>query len=216
MKYHFIIFTLGLALGLFLSHMYRTCYDNASPIVINKESAKKLEVKVSKSEIVYTKTFDSLKKQSVKLALDLKDTRVALNAIRHKNYFLQVQVYDLLDKHFEKGQKNNSHIDATCDSLASTVEELIQTSNEKDSLYEQASLNLEKQIKNKDSTIAVKDQQYEHIKEAFSKSNEGWTTTLNENKKLSKQSKRQKFKNKILSTALLIFAGAATNYLIQH
>ena len=216
MKYHFIIFAIGLALGLFFSHMYHTFYDNVLPIAISKESPKKLEAQVSKNEVVYSKTFDSLKKQSVKLQIGLKDTKAALNTVKSKHYSLQVQVFDLLDKHFEKQQQEGSHIDATCDSLASTVGELMQTSNEKDSLYEEASLNLEEQIKNKDSTIAVKDQQYQDIKEAFTKSNEGWTTTLNENKKLSKQAKRQKFKSKILSAALLIFAGAATNYLIQH
>jgi hypothetical protein len=216
MKYHFIIFAIGLVLGLFFSHMYHAFYDNVPPIAITKESPKKLEAQVSKNEVVYSKTFDSLKKQSVKLQIDLKDTKAVLNKVTQRNYSLQVQVFDLLDKHFEKQQQEGSHIDATCDSLASTVGELMQTSNEKDSLYEQASLNLEEQIKNKDSTIAVKDQQYQEIKEAFTKSNEGWTTTLNENKKLSKQAKSQKFKSKILSAALLIFAGAATNYLIQH
>ena len=215
MKYHFIIFTIGLALGLFLSHMYRTFYDNVSPVVITKESPKKLEAQVSRNENTYSKTFDSLKRQSVKLQIDLKDTKAALNTVKAKNYSLQVQVYDLLDRHFEKKQRNNSD-GGNCDSLASTVEELMQTSNEKDSLYEQASLNLEEQIKNKDSTIAVKDQQYQEIKEAFKKSTEEWKNAINENKSLNKNVKRQKFKSKILSTVLLIFAGAATNYLIQH
>ena len=215
MKYHLIIFTIGLALGLFFSHMYLLFYDNDPPIIMTKDTPKKLEAQVSRNEIAYSKTFDSLKKQSVKLQIDLKDTKAALNTVKTKNYSLQVQVYDLLDRHFEKKQGNNSD-GVNCDSLASTVEELMQTSNEKDSLYEKASMNLEEQIKNRDSTIAVKDQQYQDIKEAFTKTNEGWTTTLNANRKLSKQAKRQKFKSKILSAALLIFAGAATNYLIQH
>jgi hypothetical protein len=150
MKYHFVIFTIGLVLGLFFSHMYHTFYDNVSPIVITKESPKKLETQVSKNEVAYSKTFDSLKKQSVKLQIDLKDTKAALNTVKAKNYSLQVKVYDLLDKHFEKQQQEDSHIDVICDSLASTVEQLMQTSNEKDSLYEQAALNLEEQIQNKD------------------------------------------------------------------
>ena len=215
MKYHFIIFSIGLALGLFLSHMYHTFYDNVSPIVVTKESPKKLETQVSKNELVNAKTFDSLKRQSVKLQIDLKDTQTALNTVKAKNYSLRVQVYDLLNRHFEKKQGNNSE-GFNCDSLASTVEKLMQTSNEKDSLYEQTSLNLEEQIKNRDSTIAGKDQQYQEIKEAFKKSTEGWKDTLKENRKLRKQAKRQKFKSKILSAALLIFAGATTNYLIQH
>src|SRR5215216_426693 len=108
MKYHFIIFTIGLALGLFLSHMYRTFYDNVSPVVITKESPKKLEAQVSSNEIAYSKTFDSLKRQSAKLQIDLKDTKAALNTVKAKNYSLQVQVFDLLDKHFEKQQQEGS------------------------------------------------------------------------------------------------------------
>jgi hypothetical protein len=215
MKYHFIIFGIGLALGLFLSHMYRTFYDNVSPIAITKESPKKLEAQVSSNEIAYSKTFDSLKRQSAKLQIDLKDTKAALNTVKAKNYSLHVQVYDLLDRHFEKKQGRNSD-GVNCDSLASTVEELMQTSNEKDSLYEEASMNLEEQIKNRDSTIAGKDQQYREIKEVFKKSAEEWKNAINENKSLNKKVKRQKFKSKILSAALLLFAGAATNYLIQH
>jgi hypothetical protein len=83
-------------------------------------------------------------------------------------------------------------------------------------LYEEASMNLEEQIKNRDSTIAGKDQQYREIKEVFKKSAEEWKNAINENKSLNKKVKRQKFKSKILSAALLLFAGAATNYLIQH
>ena len=216
MKYHFIIFTIGLALGLFLSHMYHTFYDNISPVVITKESPKNLEAQVSKTEVFYSKTFDSLKRQSLKLQIDLKDTKAALNTVKAKNYALQTKVYDLLNKQFETKQKGNSHIDGTCDSLASTVEELMQTSNAKDSQYEEASINLEEQIRNRDSTIALKDGQYQDIKDAFTKTSEGWKASLNENKKLSKQAKRQIFKSKILSAALLIFTGAAANYFIHH
>jgi hypothetical protein len=195
--------------------MYHTLYDNVAPIVITRESPKKLETQVSKNELVYSKTFDSLKRQSVKLQIDLEDTKAALNTVKAKNYSLQVQVYDVLDRHFEKKQRNNSD-GVNCDSLASTVEELMQTSNEKDSLYEEASINLEEQIKNRDSTIAGKDQHYQEIKEAFTQSNEGWKQVIYENKNLSKKFKKQKFKSKVLSTLLLILTGAVANYLIQN
>ena len=216
MKYHFIIFTLGLALGLFLSNMYHTNYDNDSQIVINRESPRKLEAKLSKSETVYSKTFDSLKRQSIKLEIDLKDTKAALNTVKQKNYSLQVQAYKLLGKHTEKKQEKDFDSKNSCDSLVETVEELILLSNEKDSLYEKVTSNLEEQVKNKDSTITAKDKQYSEVKDAFTKSNDLLKDAIKESKTLNNRFKKQKFKNKILSAALLIFTGAATNYLIQH
>ena len=216
MKYHFIIFTLGLALGLFISHMYHTNYDDDSPIVINRESPRKLEAKLSKSETIYSKTFDSLKRQSIKLQIDLKDSRAALNTVKQKNYSLQVQVYKLLGKHIEKKQEKDFDSKYSCDSLTETVAELILLSIEKDSLYEKVTSNLEEQVANKDSTIGVKDKQYSEVKDAFTKTNDLLKDAIKENETLNKSFKKQKFKNKILSAALLIFTGAATNYLIQH
>jgi hypothetical protein len=209
MKYYFIVFVLGLALGLFFSFMYRTLLpDNAPLSKTVKELPKKLEVQVAKTEITYTKTFDSLKRQSVKLGLELKQTKTELDKAKQKNYSLQVQVYSLLDR--------QNPTDSSCDSLITTVEYLMQSSTEKDSLYENVSSNLEQQLTNKDSTIAAKDKQYLEIKSAFTKSIEGQKELIDQNKILNKQFKRQKFKSKVLTAALLIFTGAATNYLIHH
>jgi hypothetical protein len=97
-----------------------------------------------------------------------------------------------------------------------TVEQLMQSSSEKDSLYEIAASNLEDQIKNKDSTISLKDKQYNEVKTAFSKSIENSNGLLSQNKLLSKQVKRQKFKSKVLSAALFVLTGAAANYIIHH
>jgi hypothetical protein len=209
MKYHFIIFGLGLALGLFFSFMYRTLLPDSAPLSKTvKELPKKLEVQVAKTEITYTKTFDSLKRQSVKLGQELKQTKTELDKAKQKNYSLQVQVYSLLDR--------QNPTDSSCDSLITTVEYLMQSSTEKDSLYENVSSNLERQLTNKDSTIAAKDKQYQEIKSAFTQSIEGQKELIDQNKILNKQFKRQKFKSKVLTAALLIFTGAATNYLIHH
>jgi hypothetical protein len=209
MKYHFIIFGLGLALGLFFSFMYRTLLPDTAPLSKTvKELPKKLEVQVAKTEITYTKTFDSLKRQSIKLGQELKQTKTELDKAKQKNYSLQVQVYSLLDR--------QNPTDSSCDSLITTVEYLMQSSTEKDSLYENVSSNLEQQLSNKDSTIGAKDKQYQEIKSAFTKSIEGQKELIDQNKILNKQFKRQKFKSKVLTAALLIFTGAATSYLIHH
>lgn len=215
MKYNLITFGLGLALGLFFSFMYRTLIVDVYVPPINKMETKALEKGIAKSEVSYTKTFDSLKKQGVKLGMELNDTKTALQKAKQKSYSLQVEVYELMDKHFEKKQKDEAP-DNSCDSLISTVEILMQSSTEKDSLYENVTSNLEDQLQNKDSTLAIKDKQYVEIKSAFTKSIEGQKELIDQNKFLQKEAKRQKFKSKILSAALFIFTGVATNYLIQH
>ena len=209
MKYYFIVFGLGLALGLFFSFMYLTLLPDDAPLPSAvKELPKKLETKVTKSEIAYTKTFDSLKKQSVKLGTELKQTKCELEKAKQKNHSLQVQVYSLLDR--------QNPTDSSCASLITTVEYLMQSSTEKDSLYETVSSNLELQLANKDSTITIKDKQYQEIKSAFAQSIEGQKEMIDQNKFLNKQIKKQKFKSKVLSAALLIFTGAAAHYIIHH
>ena len=111
----------------------------------------------------------------------------------------------------EHAEESNS-----CDSLIATVEYLMQSNSEKDSLYETANINLEQQVINKDSTIALKDEQYNMLKSSFNQSLSNQSALFDENKLLLKQVKKQKVKSKILSAALFIFSGAAINHLIRH
>jgi hypothetical protein len=215
MKYYLITFVLGVAFGLFVSFMYCTMLSDVPPARLPKITGE-LKKEVAKSEVSYAKAVDSLKVQSVKLLSDLSDTKKELSRAKQKNYSLQLTVYDLIDKQSETktvgGVENNNG----CDSLIVTVEKLMQSSTEKDSLYEKITVNLEDQLKNKDSTITLKEKQYGDIKSAFTKSIETSNEVSAQNKLLTKQVKRQKFKSKVLSAAILILTGAATNYLIHH
>lgn len=214
MKYYIITFILGVAFGLFVSFMYCTMLNDSSPSKPITKITTELKKDVAKSEVNYSKAVDSLRLQSGKLQSELSDTKTELSKAKQKNYSLQLTIYDLIDKQAEIKQESNAN--DNCDSLIVTVEQLMQSSSEKDSLYEKATINLEDQLKNKDSTITLKDKQYNEIKTAFSKSIENSNGLLSQNKLLTKQVKRQKFKSKILSAALFILTGAAANYIIHH
>jgi hypothetical protein len=196
--------------------MYLPIQSNDDTFHVSKKSVRAIQKEVAKSEVDYTKSFDSLKKESSKLEFVLKDTRASLKKSKHKNHSLQVEVFDLLDTRFVKQQTDAIPNDGNCDSLIVTVGNLLQSTFQKDSLYEEVAKNLEEQLKNKDSTLVTKDKQYTEIKFALTKSFEGQQTLIDQNKFLSKEAKRQKFKSKILSAALFIFTGVATNHLIQH
>jgi hypothetical protein len=215
MKYYLVTFLLGVAFGLFVSFMWCTMLSDVPPTKPVAKTTNELKKDVAKSELSYIKAVDSLKVQSVKLQSDLSDTKKELSRAKQRNYSLQLTVYDLIDKQSTKkggGIENNTG----CDSLIVTVEELMQSSSEKDSLYDKTTDNLEGQLKNKDSTITLKEKQYGDIKSAFTKSIESSNEVLAQNKLLTKQVRTQKFKSKVLSAGILILTGAATNYIIHH
>jgi hypothetical protein len=188
--------------------------NDSSPSKPITKITTELKKDVGKSEVNYSKAVDSLKTQRVKLQSELTDTKTELSKAKQKNYSLQLTIYDLIDKQAESKQESNAN--DNCDSLIVTVEQLMQSSSEKDSLYEKATINLEDQLKNKDSTISLKDKQYNEVKSAFNKSIENSSELTSQNKALTKQVKRQKFKSKVLSAALFILTGAAANYIIHH
>lgn len=214
MKYYFAAFIIGLLVGIAISFLYCTSLSNEPSSKPIAKATTELKKEVAKTEVSYSKSVDSLKKQSVKLQSELTDTKTELSKAKHKNYSLQLTIYDLIDRQAQS--KQSSDTNDNCDSLIVTVEQLMQSFSEKDSLYEQATTNLEDQLKNKDSTITLKEKQYTQIKSAFDKSLQSSNELSGINKQLIKEVKRQKFKSKILSAAFFIVTGVAANYLIQH
>lgn len=215
MKYYLVSFTIGLAVGLALSFLFYTSVDKVEPSKTIAKSTATLKKEVAKSEVSYSKVLDSLKDESVNLQTQLGYTKTELSRVKQKNYSLQLIVFDLIDRnrqnHKEDMQTNND-----CDSLITTVEQLMQSSSEKDSLYENVTVNLGNQIRNKDSTIALENKQYNEVKAAFEKSVQQTNQLVISNKQLTKQANRQKLKSKVLTTTLFILAGAATDYIIHH
>lgn len=214
MKIHAIIFTLGLLLGLFFSFMYRTLLIDLPKPTASKQSVVELKKEVAKTDVTYAKSFDSLKKQSAALNGELKTTRKSLQTAKAENLKLSTEVTLLVRK--QKQQQAEPLIDSSCDSLVTTIEHLMLSNAEKDSLYEAATDNLAAQVANKDSTIALKDEQYVSLKSTFDKSLHNQQILLDENKVLGKQLRKQTIKSKVISIALLILSGAGINHLLRH
>jgi hypothetical protein len=216
MKNYIITFILGVAFGLFVSFMYCTMLNETSPSKPLAKVTTELKKEVAKSEVIYLKAVDSLKTKTSKLQIELTDAKAELSKSKQKNYSLQLTIYDLIDKRAETKRFGNTDINSNCDSLIVTVEQLMQAFSEKDSLYETVTTNLEEQLKNKDSTISLKDKQNGEVKSAFEKSIENTNALFKQNKQLTKEVKRQKFKSKILHAALFVVTGVASGYIIQH
>lgn len=216
MKYYFAAFVIGVIVGIAISFLFCTSLNNTPSTKPIANVTTELKKEVAKSEVNYSKAVDSLRKQSVKLQSELTDTKTELSRAKQKNYSLQLTIYDLIDRQADSKQALIGEPNNNCDSLIVTVEQFMQSSSEKDSLYEKVTLNLEDQVRNKDSTLAIKDKQYMEVKMAFDKSLQSSNEVLALNKQLNKHVKRQKFKSKILTAALFILTGAAANCIIHH
>jgi len=216
MKYHLMFFALGLVIGLFISFTY---YSNTVESYFSKkevETPKELQAKVKMVEKVFDQKSDSFQKQNVSLQTALKATKKELNTAKEKVYSLHLTLYELLDQRYESAASSTEKDDATCDTLAHHVADLMQTSVEKDSLHDSALTNLEEQVNNRDSSIAIKDQQYREIKAAFTTSIESQEGLVKQNKLLDKKIRGQRLKSKLLSGALLVITGTATTIFLQR
>lgn len=216
MKVGLIIFTIGVLFGLFLSFMWRTLTIDIPVSTAPTLSPVELKKEVVASETVYAKSYDSLKKKSIVLTNELTDAKSALASAKQKNSLLKEEVNSLVVKRIDTKLSASVPYDSSCDSLMTAVEYMMQSSMERDSLYETITGNLEEQIETKDSIITLQNSQYQDIKSVFEKSLQNQQTLLDENKLLHKQAKKQKFKSKILSAVLFIFSGAAVNHIIRQ
>lgn len=215
MKTHAIIFTLGLLLGLFFSFMYGTLLIDLPKPTVSRKSVVDIKKEVANTEAAFAKDFDSLNKQSSTLQSELSNTKALLHRVKARNALLTTQVSSLIQK--QKTTKSEvPDVDGPCDSLVSTVADLMQLNVENDSLSEAIATNLSAQVANKDSTIELKEKQYTYLKLSLDESLLNQQLLLDENKVLGKQVRRQKVKSKILSVALFIFSGAAINYLLRR
>jgi hypothetical protein len=216
LKNAFLFFSIGLVFGIFLSFLWGQMLIPEYKPAVTVKSPKQLQKEVTSSEAIYTKKADSLNSQNNKLADQLTNTKAALVIANAKTAQLQKEVFSLLDRRFESHQKSDSHSDANCDSLAHTVPVLIAASQEKDSLYNSEVAVLESQVQNRDSTVALQQQQYQILKESFTKSLEAQTILATDNKALTKTVRQQRTKSKLLSAALFILSGTAASYLLRH
>ena len=216
MKYNLMFFALGLIIGLFISFTY---YSNTVEKQLSKwETAapKQLQEKVKVAQKVFDQKSDSFQKQNVSLQAALKTTKKELETAKEKVYSLHLTLYELLDERYESAASSTVNNDAACDTLAHHVTNLMQASNQKDSLYDSALANLEQQVENRNASIAIKDLQYREIKAAFTISIESQEGLVKQNKLLDKKIRGQKLKSKLLSGALLVVTGAAATIFLQR
>jgi hypothetical protein len=215
LKSNLLLLVGGIVIGLSLSSLFNGCGHNIPSTQLIMKPAL-LEKAVQQKEVVFKKQLDSLQSTGKILATQLQTTKTQLEQAKKKNLVLQTQVYDLIDKQGAVPVTDTAEMVADCDSLKTKVTELITASNDKDSLYETETANLEQQVHNKDSTINTQVAMYDSLKTSFNLSTSELQLEAAQNKVLQKHIKRQGFKNTLRTIGLVIVTGMAMHYLTNH
>jgi hypothetical protein len=231
-----IIFALivGVVFGIGFNSLFSGCNNTTQKnFTISTLKPTILQKQVATTEKKYEQQIDSLKQHGFDLSKSLKTTNQHLEKAKEKNFILQMQVYDLIDsrKVDRVDRVDNAEIESSvdeidridklnafndCDSLQSTVLNLLENNKEKDSLYETVNANLFAQIQNKDSTILMQENKYINLRKSFDTGIVQQQILYDQNNNLIKQFKRQRIKRKFISVVAIVLSGITANYLIQH
>lgn len=212
-KNSFIFLVLGLILGI------------GSTIFFSGNKAKTVTVTALQSpadikntsvmvEAHFQGKVDSLMQTNAALGQKVGNTKSELQKAKHDNKVL-LELVDTLLAHAGNTTDTATKL-AQCDSLGETVQDLVASSNTKDSLYEELTTSLEAQVNNKDSVISTQQEQYTCLKLLFDKSLAQQDVLSVQNLSLEKQLKTHKIKNKLLSTGVFVLSGIAAYSLLHH
>lgn len=157
---------------------------------------------------------DSLARNNNVLANKVGNTKAELQKAKNDNKVL-LELVDTLLAHSANTTDTAAKL-AQCDSLNETVQDLIVTSNARDSLYEDLTNTLQAQVNNKDSVIGTQQEQYNTLKLTFDKSLAQQDILSVQNLSLEKQVGRHKIKNKLLSAGVFILSGVVAYQLLHH
>lgn len=211
-----IFLVLGIIIGSsFTSLFKRSCNDQVAivktlPPAAIKKQAEKIAAK-------FQQKIDSLKESRNELNKQLGKTEDLLSAAKKKNQFLQVQVFDLIDRgKIAVDNRDTLQLLTDCDSLRSKAADMITANLNRDSLHESVTANLELQLKNCDTLILEQENKYLDLRATFNTTLEQQALLTNQNKQYQKQFKRQQLKHKLITAGVLVLSIAATNFIIHH
>lgn len=159
-------------------------------------------------EAKFQERLDSLSQTNDNLSRKVNSSKTELQKAKQDNKVL-LELVDTLLTH--SAQTTDTAVKlAQCDSLGATVQELIATTNLKDSLYEDMASSLQAQVYNKDSTISVQQERYNVLKLSFDQSLAQQNLLTSQSFLLERRLKRMKANNRLLSVGLFVLTGIGT------
>ena len=165
-------------------------------------------------EAKFQERLDSLSQTNDNLTRKVSSSKTELQKAKQDNKVL-LELVDTLLAHSAQTTDTATRL-AQCDSLGATVQELIVTTNLKDSLYEDMTSALQAQVSNKDSVISTQQERYNVLRLSFDQSLAQQDLLTAQHLGLEHKLKGFKIKNKLLSAGVFIISGIATYQFIHQ
>ena len=205
-----IYIVLGIVIGIAITKLFTS--SNPCPQITGITKPSILKEQTTKTAIHFQKKVDSLGSLAKDLDKKLTANKAALAIAKNKTLVLQTQLVAAKEKEIVS---NNETEAINCPHEENVLTQFIEANNNKDSLYETIDSTLERQLLNKDASLAIKDSMYQALQQSFHQSMAEQQILYTQNSLMRKQINRQKVKGKLVSAAVLIISASAVRYLVK-
>ncbi len=215
-----IAFALGVITGYIIASLllvFAEPDNHGSTVWVKKPEMDK---QVAAMQVQYENKLQLLSRRNDSLVSELSNKKSALKKSGDKVLVLQTQVKDLMTDYAAIDSAATETVDSAaliknCEEMQEKVKDLMDETNQKDSIAYAVISTLEDEIKNKDSTIDLHKLQYQLTKSKLSDMLTNNLFLTEQNKELKKQVKKKKFGNFMLKTGLVILSGITLKSVIH-
>lgn len=209
-----IFLVLGLIIGIGGTMMFGNRKAAQPVIVTGMQTPADMKNTSVLVEAKFQERLNSLSQTNDNLSRKVSSSKSELQKAKQDNKVL-LELVDTLLAHSAQTTDTAARL-AQCDSLGATVQELIVTTNLKDSLYEDMTSALQAQVSNKDSVISTQQERYNVLRLSFDQSLAQQDLLTAQHLGLEHKLKGFKIKNRLLSAGVFIISGIAAYQFIHQ
>lgn len=211
-----IFFLLGVVTTISTSRLFNSC-NKPVPVMADASVISALQPVASQQAAVMAASeqhIAELQTENKLLAQQVKDTKTAIAGLYKKSATIETTLRQQVAT--ASFLTDTTQRLSNCDSIANTATELLQSSEQKDSLHQLLTNGLEEQIGNRDSIIVVQEKQQNYLQLNYDRTFAQQQLLLSDNLHLQRQVKRQRVKSKLASVGMFLLGGTATFILLRH
>jgi chromosome segregation ATPase len=190
---------------LFLTRLFSCNEEAPVPAKVVTDDPGKLRKELARKEQDMNERLDSIEVINQELQAQAAKAQSALTVVKKENRSLKRTIDDLLTVHYTATDTVVKL--ENCDSLATTLQEVVALSNTKDSIYDDLTANLRQQLTLQDSVIDWQQYQYDSLHTSYNKVLDQQTALLKENDTQRKAIRRQKRGKGFLGVVLAVIGG---------
>ena len=216
-----VLFLTGMATGFSFCHLFSNVHHNNAgkgtavvALPVAKDPAL-LQKEVVASEKATAKQLALAEQNNSRLKNRLRQSESALKDAKEKGYRLQVRLYQSLEQP-DSLPSDSTVAFAPSGNVVEMLDTLVAVGAEKDLLHDSIVQDLKSQVENRDTVISVQDSHIALLRHGFDLSIASQKLLTEENMRLGKKIKRQRFAGKVKSAGLLILSGLALKSLIHR